>query len=261
MPYLYSIRNWEEHYENNRSRTVKELSWVPIPNRHDGFNYAQIMAHERASEIFTAWILSVQVASRCQPRGRLLRDDGKPHDSASLAVKTRGRREWFEFGLDWLYKNTDWLDRETVATSCQQPVRQLPASCQAGDEEGNGREGNSLPPPSSPVVDEPPNNPRPGGKSKRLQRNTLLDALVSLNGTDPDKATSPMFGRAGKALKIIREVCPDVTPEEINRRAENYRQHYPSAECTSTAIAANWAKCENPPPEGGRKETPGIQNI
>lgn len=261
MPHLYSIRNWEEHYENNRSRTVKELSWVPIPNRHDGFNYAQIMAHERAPEIFTVWILAVQVASRCQRRGRLVRDDGKPHDATSLALKTRARREWFEFALNWLYENTDWIDREAVAAGCQVAVRQLPASCQAGDEEQNRREQNILPPTSSPVVDESANNPNPVDKSKARRRNPLLDALVSLNGTDPDKATSPMFSRAGKALKIIREVCPEVTAEAINLRAENYHQIYPTAECTSTAIAANWAKCETPPPVDGRKETPGIQNI
>ena len=33
---LYRIKNWDERYENNRSRRVKDLQWVPTPNHHDG---------------------------------------------------------------------------------------------------------------------------------------------------------------------------------------------------------------------------------
>jgi hypothetical protein len=140
---LYKIRNWDEFYENNRSRTVKELSWVAIPNRHDGENFSNIMTHEHGAEIFASFILLVQVASRCQPRGSLLRGHKKPHNSASLSVKTRAPKKWFDIGLDYLEKNTDWLEVVQLADGCQDTVSVLSGDCQHGDEEGKGKkEGN-----------------------------------------------------------------------------------------------------------------------
>jgi hypothetical protein len=35
---VYRIRNWSELYENNRTRQLVDMQWVPIPNKHDGNN-------------------------------------------------------------------------------------------------------------------------------------------------------------------------------------------------------------------------------
>ena len=139
---LYSIANWNDYYENNRSRTVKDLAWVPIPNRHDGESYSRLMMRLDAAEIFTAWILMLQVASRCQPRGSLVREGGKPHDSESLAIKTRSKAKWFEKAFEVLME-VGWLDVLTIER--QEGVSVLSASCQAGDEEWKGREGKESP--------------------------------------------------------------------------------------------------------------------
>lgn len=135
----YRVRNWEKHFENNRSKTVAKLSWVPIPNSHDGEGFATIMAHKDAAEIFTAWVLILQVASRCQPRGSLLREGGKPHDCASLALRTRGQQKWFEKAMPILLE-VRWL--EDFALACQSNGSQLPPACQSGDEgKKEGMEG------------------------------------------------------------------------------------------------------------------------
>ncbi len=139
---LYRIRNWENLFENNRSRELKKLDWVPIPNHHDGENYSAIMADKNGSKIFAAWILMVQVASRCDPRGTLMRGSAMPHNSASLALKTRAPAEWFEISISFLEKHTDWIEHEEVAENpalwCD-PDRHNPAP---GCLEGKGREGN-----------------------------------------------------------------------------------------------------------------------
>lgn len=106
---LYSIRDWDSIFENNRSREIKNVNWVPMPNRLDGENFSAIMQHENGAEIFTAWILIVEVASRCGVRGTLLRGDGKPHSPATLSLKTRAPQKWFEIALEFLENNTDWL--------------------------------------------------------------------------------------------------------------------------------------------------------
>lgn len=137
-PMIYRIKNWNEFYENNRSRTVKDLTWVPIPNRHDGEAYARLMSQKDATIHFTVWILLLQVASRCQPRGSLLTSSCQPHTPESLALKTRSKVEWFEKSLPFLVQ-IGWLEVERQETDSV-----LSASCQACDEEGkegNGKKG------------------------------------------------------------------------------------------------------------------------
>jgi hypothetical protein len=79
------------------------------------------------------------------------------------------------------------------------------------------------------------------------RRNPLLDALVAVDDSDPTKATSSAFSSAAKALKEIKAVSPEVTPDEIARRAENYRKHMPGVTISPHALAKHWAKCERPP--------------
>src|SRR5690554_808277 len=98
---IYRIARWNDLYENNKSRLIKNLRAVQIPNSHDGERYAYLMLQDNAPVLFTAWILLLQVASRCHPRGTLVRDNGQPHDARSLAIKTRGKVEWFEAALDY----------------------------------------------------------------------------------------------------------------------------------------------------------------
>lgn len=85
----YRVKDWDERYENNRTRELKSTSWLPLPNKHDGDGYTELLDHKNGPEHFAAWIVILQVASKCDPRGTLLRDSGKPHDSHSLARMTR----------------------------------------------------------------------------------------------------------------------------------------------------------------------------
>lgn len=72
------------------------------------------MSHKNGAEIFAAWVLILQVASKCDPRGTLLRGGKKPHDSASLALKTRAPEKWFKLSLEFLETETDWLDIQLI---------------------------------------------------------------------------------------------------------------------------------------------------
>lgn len=138
----FRIKQWNKLFENSRSRTVADLAWVAIPNHHDGENYSIIMAEKNAAEIFSAWVLMVQVASRCHPRGTLLRDNGKPHDAKSLAIKTRGREDWFSSAMSFILNNTDWIELVDVSVESHQPDTQPSLDHHSSAEEGReGREG------------------------------------------------------------------------------------------------------------------------
>mgnify|MGYP001573014906 CR=1 FL=1 len=83
------IVDWDKHYENNRTRDLKQMQWVPMPNRQDGDGYTELVDHPNGAAHFGIWCALVQVASRCDPRGTLLRDSAVPHDCDSLARMTR----------------------------------------------------------------------------------------------------------------------------------------------------------------------------
>ena len=83
----FRIRNWELHYEKAQSRPCKRPAWVAIPNKHDGKGFRRVAQHERAVEIFAAWILIVQVASKMPEHGLLVDEDG-PLTAEDLADKT-----------------------------------------------------------------------------------------------------------------------------------------------------------------------------
>lgn len=139
---MYKVKNWNDLYENAQSRKVKDLAWVPVPTRHDGERYTELMLHKNAAEIFTAWILILQVAARSQCRGSLMRNDGSEHTPSTLAIKTRGKKEWFELAIPLLMQ-LSWL--EQVTTDSQNTPTLLPFDWERGGEERK-KEGTEISP-------------------------------------------------------------------------------------------------------------------
>mgnify|MGYP001577792281 CR=1 FL=1 len=138
---MIEICRWNELFENNRSREIRHPMFCLIPNRHDGESYGRLMMLKDAPEIFSAWILMVQVASRSQVRGTLLRDDRTPHDAESLSIKTRGRKEWFEKAIPVLEKLRWIAIKSGIPQEGAVEVRQR---CDVMAAEGKGREGDIL---------------------------------------------------------------------------------------------------------------------
>lgn len=170
----YRIRDWGQHFENNRTRELKELRFVILPNKHDGDGYTELLDHPNGAAHYGAWVALVQVSSKgkhpaegcdnsagcCECRGALLREGAKPHDPTSLSRLTRIPTKVFEEALPRLAK-IGWLDLVQPEVSLNPVVTEIPhppaesSTAQSGtplrksDEEwkgmeGNGTEGNSL---------------------------------------------------------------------------------------------------------------------
>jgi hypothetical protein len=132
---LYSIRDWANWYENNRSKRVDSVRCVPVSNKLDGEHFMAIMAHPDGAVIFSAFILLLEVASKCNPRGVLLRRNGEPHTALSLAQTCRCPLAWFQTALPYLEQHTDWLaisDVENVTLSPKSD-RQVTVTCPSPD--------------------------------------------------------------------------------------------------------------------------------
>lgn len=105
------IRNWDRHYETNDTRKLVSLHWVKIPNQQDSLSYRLIAAHPRGSEIFAAWVLILQVASkgRKEERGNL------PLSPDELGIVTGFPAEIFSLAIDFLKTpKIGWIEQSPV---------------------------------------------------------------------------------------------------------------------------------------------------
>lgn len=84
---LYKIRDWEKHFEKAQNRQLINAIWVPIPTKHDGKTFRRIMMMPNGLAMYGAWLLMVEVAAKCTPRGTLTDDQG-PLTAEDLAIKT-----------------------------------------------------------------------------------------------------------------------------------------------------------------------------
>jgi len=172
---VYRVRDWDDHFENNRTRELKRLAWVPMPVKHDGDGYTQLVDHRQGAAHFGAWCAIVEVAAKCDPRGTLLRDGGRPHDAASLARVTRLDRKTFDAVLPRLV-SIGWLETYEISQE-DAGISQVPA--QKGREqkgrEQKGREQNEGVAAVIAHYREYHPNARPGAKERAKIRDRLGD--------------------------------------------------------------------------------------
>lgn len=119
---MLKIRDWESTFENNRSREVKKLTYVCVPNKLDGDGFTELLDHKDGAAHYGCWVALLAVASRCEPRGTLSRDGARPHNVASLSRITRISEKLLResirrlLSIGWLIDDGD--DGTTSAAAC-----------------------------------------------------------------------------------------------------------------------------------------------
>jgi hypothetical protein len=141
----YRITNWAKSYETAETRKLKNLNWVPLPNRHDSAGYRRLMALPDGLQIYGAWTLILQVASR-MPRRGLLESAGVPVTAEDLHFRTGAPALIFERALTVLSgQNIGWLEEapdEPEPPAPADPLEpQQTAAAPAGTPSLKGREG------------------------------------------------------------------------------------------------------------------------
>ena len=150
-PPLYSIVDWNKHFENSRSRAYEHLHWIPIPNRHDGGGFSALACQPDASDLLAGWILIVQVASKMPVRG-VLADKNGPLTADDLSVRTRFKAKIFTRCFEFLTNpKVRWLLCEQSAVSAlsannQDSISLVPLNrTEQNGIEQNGNEDNIAP--------------------------------------------------------------------------------------------------------------------
>ena len=108
---MLRIRDWNDNFETNDTRKLKHLFWVKLPNQHDSLPFKSIANHKRGTDIFAAWILMVQVASKNGNRGNL------PFSPDELGLITGFPAEIFKVAIDFLKTpKINWIEQYPEAS-------------------------------------------------------------------------------------------------------------------------------------------------
>ena len=195
---VYRIRNWNKHFEKSQTKKVSRACWVPLPNKHDGKSYRRLMRMKNGPALYGAWVLIVQVASKCPTRGVLLDEDGAL-SADDLAMKTDAPVELFEQALKVLSsKEVRWLestdDPSTLPAQPQRNPSTLPDHSRALD----NRTGQD--------------------RTSRTEQNNTRSTVESTESTDDDDHKDSIgmgrFETVRHTCRSISAVTQPSTPED-----------------------------------------------
>lgn len=148
------------------------------------------------------------------------------------------------------------LSLEPPATMAEPPADKAEPPAKDSENVGGvynsktGKTGNTLQPASQSAGELPlqiKSDQKPKAKASR-PTDPLFDALVRIECPNPRELNDRVSGKVVKALQLIRQSTPDVTVEEIERRAAIYPLLMPLGRgITALGLASNWPRCATPP--------------
>lgn len=191
---VYYIPAWDEWFETHRTRELKRLDWVPIPTRLDGEGYVSLMENRNGAAYYGVWIGIVLLASKCETRGTLVKNDGSAHDISSISLRIRCDSRTVRAAISQLLA-IGWLKTKEVSSETSRFSAQIPRESRAtrkGRNTVQGKEGNThhgAREEAAPV--ETP--PGPGAASQK-------SAAPEQEGSDLFREFCGVFFAAGRAL-------------------------------------------------------------
>jgi hypothetical protein len=207
---LFKIRDWERCFENNRTREMKRLGWVPVPNRHDGDGFRAVIHHEDGLKMFGAWVLILQVASKCKPRGSLIRDNGLPHTAQTIARMTGSEAGDIYIAMEYLAtSDVAWLSVEDFASPQE--------GATATQEDADGP-----PPPSQAAADSALE--RKGIEQKGSEQNASTASAINTTQALPSPAPTEGQSR-GQFVNTFPALIPPEFGAEFREQWDKFCRH------------------------------------
>ncbi len=121
-----AIKGWDTLYENSETKKYKHLKWVPIPNKHDGTGWAELWNLRKAPEIFAAFIIMLEIASKCPKRG-VIHKDGVSYGPKEMALKSRAPESIFVDAIPALIK-IGWIEEIEISGEIRKSSEEPPAN-------------------------------------------------------------------------------------------------------------------------------------
>jgi hypothetical protein len=125
----WKIRNWNEIYEDHKSRKLKKLPWYPEPSSDDTYSYAELLHLPNGPAVYGVWSLLKKVAAAAPfpHRGILLKGQSQPHTIRSLAILTRTSESVIDEAIKALLcPEIAWLEEIDFPGTTAKPVPAQP---------------------------------------------------------------------------------------------------------------------------------------
>jgi hypothetical protein len=257
---MYRIKDWDAVYESSESRKLKSTRYVCTPNKHDGKGFGRLALHPQKVELFCAWNLILQVASKCPVRGVLEDRDGAitPTD---MALKTGFPEAIFTLAYEFFSSGGKlaWLE--------PLPMRPGESAGASGNPPGVPGDSPDAPrtpdftPISTPPGDSPGTSRNLGTEEKEERRgeNLSKSAPGSAGPLTPKQEFWDLLVELFQ-LEILTyddeqtiwQQCQDfrakgATAAEVRKRVQAYREKWPTVACTPKAILRNWSTLKPAP--------------
>lgn len=127
---LYRIKNWSANYENNRTREMKTMSWVPLPINLHGSGYVALMSKKNGPAMFGTWCALLELAATCEIRGTFSRGRGIPHTISTISSQLRIPEKLVAATLELLEsEEIDWVESIESDVYKQNPAPLPQAHC------------------------------------------------------------------------------------------------------------------------------------
>lgn len=142
------VKDWDDNFENNKSRERDQCSFVCVPNKQDGMGLVWILSEPDGAAIYGIWNLIIGACSRqSRPRHGYLTDNGRadgcPWTVDDMALRWRRPPSEIQRSIDVLLSpKVGWI----IDLGVDAP--EVPAECPPDALEGNRREEKGSAPPA-----------------------------------------------------------------------------------------------------------------
>ncbi len=133
---MWKIKNWNQTFENNKSRERSSCKWCAIPNKQDGLGYGRLLSLPDGPALYGAFVAVVLVASKHpKPRDGHLTGTGRaqdrPYTADDLSIKTKIPEEIIKRMLAATTSEAiGWIEKiQTETDSCEEGARRVPTEC------------------------------------------------------------------------------------------------------------------------------------
>ena len=116
---IYQIRDWDENFENDRSRRVEKCSFVCVPNKQHGMGFLHVIQQPDGAAIYGIWGCLLGACSQQKNRAGWLTSNGegngRPWGVPDLVVKLHRPAKEIQRALEVLCsEQVDWIIRHDV---------------------------------------------------------------------------------------------------------------------------------------------------
>jgi hypothetical protein len=140
----------------------------------------------------------------------------------------------------------DYLDyNPSKADAMARAMARAKAGAKGAASRWHDRGNAPVPTPTPPQQQKKPSTPR--------KRDVIADALARAEGGDPLEVPSTYMRTLVVKAHELRQIAPNVTPDEVLRRAANWPSHMHDATMTGPAIVKHWARLAHTASPNGKE--------